>query len=37
MARKVAGLEINPQIIDLMQGPLYSYSKEAYGLLDNLL
>ena len=32
----VTGLEINPQIIDLMQGPLSSYSKNAYSHLKQL-
>ena len=32
----VTGLEINPQIIDLMKGPLFSYSRDAYELLDRL-
>lgn len=33
---KVTGLEINPQIVALMKGPLLSYSKNAYDLLESL-
>jgi hypothetical protein len=33
---KVTGLEINPQIVELMKGPLLSYSKNAYDLLESL-
>jgi len=32
----VTGLEINPQIVDLMKGPLLSYSRNAYDLMKNL-
>ena len=33
---KITGIEINPQIVQLMQGPMYEFSQHAYALIDNL-